>query len=373
MNMARAGSAEKNLDAKSSKMPAPPAKKFMLKALGLAARGEGRVSPNPLVGAVIVKGGRVVGRGWHRGYGGAHAEANAIADAGAKARGGALFVTLEPCNHFGLQPPCTKAIIDAGIAKVFAAIRDPNPVSQNGAAELERNGIPVRFGICRKEAEKQNEFYIKSLALRRPFIALKIAMSRDGFITYGDGKSKRISGKASRAFVQQLRKKFDAILVGANTIHKDNPRLTCRENPALNPTRIILDSLARTPPGSMVFSQEGETIVVCTKKAPQKNRAALLARGAAVVVAPEKGGMVELKWLMKNLHSRGIRSVMVEPGNRTATSFLQAGLFERIYITVSGKAIENGLKAFSLKKSIAVKSAGAIKLGTDTLISLEKK
>lgn len=348
-------------------------RKFMLGAIRLAARGDGKVSPNPLVGAVIVKGGRIVGKGWHREHGAEHAEANAIIDAGKKARGGVLFVTLEPCNHYGLQPPCTKAIIDAGIAEVFAAIKDPNPISRSGAKELEKNGIPVRLGLCGNEAEKQNEFYIKSLALGRPFIALKIAMSRDGFITYGNGKRNGISGKKSRAFVQQMRKSFDAILVGANTARLDNPRLTYRKNPALNPTRIILDSSASIPPGSRVFAQEGETIIVCTEKAPKKNMAGLRAMGAKVIVAPEKSGGVDLHWLMKTLYSQGVRSVMVEPGNRTATGFLGQGLFERIYIIVSGKRVENGLKAFSLKKSIAVKPVGAKKLGADTLITLEKK
>lgn len=347
--------------------------KFMREAIRLAERGEGTVSPNPMVGAVIVKGGRVVGMGWHEFYGGAHAEANAIQNAGPKARGGTLYATLEPCNHYGKQPPCTKAIIEAGIREVFYACADPNKGSLNGAAELRKRGIATHYGLCRKEAEEQNEFYIKSLGLGRPFIALKSAMTSGGFISYGNGKHKRISGTEAKAFSQGLRKKFDAILVGVNTIIKDNPWLTYRQNPALNPVRIILDSSARTPTCSKVFSQDGGTIVVCTAKASAKKIRKLEERGAAVIIAKESKGGVDLKWLAKALFEINIRSVIVEGGNRSATAFLEAGLFDRLYIIMSQRALKNGLKAFAPKKSIALKAASCRALGSDTLVVLDKK
>ncbi len=348
--------------------------KFMLEAIRLAAKGEGAVSPNPMVGAVIVKGGRVVGRGWHKFYGGKHAEANAIENAGKKAsRGGTIYVTLEPCNHYGKQPPCTKAIIEAGIHEVFYACADPDKGSLHGAAELRKHGISTHYGLCKKEAEKQNEFYIKSLAQGRPFIALKSAMTSDGFITYGNGKHKRISGGAAKAFTQSLRKKFDAILVGVNTIIKDNPRLTYRKNPGFNPTRIILDSAARSPPRSRVFSEKGATIVVCTAKANAQKIRKLEERGTAVIIAKESNGQVDLHWLAKALFEINIRSVIVEGGQRTSTAFLEAGLFDRIYIIIAQRALKNGLKAFAPKKSIEVKAVEAKSLGRDTLVVLEKK
>src|SRR3989344_769529 len=194
--------------------------KYMKMALALAEKGRGRVSPNPLVGAVIVKGGRVVGRGWHEHYGGRHAEANAIIHAGKNASGADLYVTLEPCNHYGKQPPCTKAILKAGVRRVFAEMEDPNPVSRHGAGFLRKHGVQVDIGMCGKGAEKLNEFYIINVRRKRPFITIKIAMTERGFITYGDGRRKAISGKADMAFVQKLRERHDAILVGLNTVLK---------------------------------------------------------------------------------------------------------------------------------------------------------
>ncbi len=348
-------------------------KRFMLMAIRLASKGEGGVSPNPLVGAVIVKGGKVVGIGWHKRYGERHAEVNAIFDAGQKARGGTLFVTLEPCNHYGKQPPCTKAIIGAGIKEVFAAVRDPNKGSRQGARELRKHGIKVYLGLCCEEAKKQNEFYIRSLILGRPFIALKSAMTRDGFISYGDGRRKRISGRTEREFVQGLRKKYDAILVGVNTVLKDDPRLTYRKNPAFSPVRVILDSAARTPLEARVLSGEGKAIVVCTGRAPREKIRALAEKGAAIISQGEKRGRVDLKHLMKALYSAGIRSVLVEGGNKVSTSFLEQGLFDRLYISVAAKEAGHGLKAFSPRRSIAVKIVEAEQLGNDALVVLEKK
>ncbi|VVC00122.1 2,5-diamino-6-ribosylamino-4(3H)-pyrimidinone 5'-phosphate reductase [uncultured archaeon] len=348
-------------------------KKFMLEALRLAERGVGKVSPNPLVGAVLVKGGRVVGRGWHEFYGEKHAEVNAIEDAGKDVHGAELYVTLEPCNHYGKQPPCTKAITEAGIRVVHCAIRDPNPVSKSGANALRRKGIKVDFGLCGKEATKQNEAFLTALRLKRPFIALKTAMTQDGFITYGDGKAKKISGGNSLDFGQQLRKRLDAILVGANTVAKDNPRLTFRENRRFNPIRIILDSEANISPKAKVFSQLGETIIVCTKKAREGKMLELAKAGACVVVAKEKDGMVDIKWLVKWLYLHGIRSVLVEAGSKIAASFLSQGLFDRVYILVSPKEIgkgQKGLMAFNLERTLRLRLENSEALGKDLLLDI---
>ncbi len=344
----------------------------MLRALALASRGEGRVSPNPLVGAVIVKNGKAVGEGWHRVYGGRHAEANALRKTGRKARGADLYVTLEPCNHYGKQPPCTKAIIDAGIKRVFIATEDPNKVSRNGAAELRRRGIEVRFGLCETEAKKQNEFYIKGLRLRRPFITIKTAMSGSGMISFGDMKAKRVSGKAAAAFTQDLRKKHDALVVGLNTIIADNPKLNYRKDSSLNPVRVVLDSRAKTPPNARIFSGKGGVIIACTKRAGKENIYALKKIGARVLVAKDEKGLVDLEDLMGKLFSAGISSVLVEAGHRTATSFLEKKLFDRLIIIVAGREIKAGLGAFSLKRKIRARLVGEKMLGEDLLLVVEK-
>ncbi len=346
--------------------------KYMKMALELAAKGIGRASPNPLVGAIVVgKAGKVVGKGWHQYYGGRHAELNALRDAGKKAQGADLYVTLEPCNHYGKQPPCTKAILKSGVKKVFVAIKDPHKISNDGAKFLHKHGISVRFGLCAKEAKKQNEFYIKSLAKRRPFITLKIAITEQGFITYGDGKRKPISGKGSFNYVQQLRAEHDAILAGLNTVLMDNPKLAVRGNPALNPVRVILDSLARTPINAKMLNQKGKTIIACTKNAPQKNISALKRKGVKIIIAGE-GNFVKLENLMEKLYTAGIRSVLVEPGHKTATSFLESNLFDRIIIIVARRKIREGLLAFSPKRKVKATIKQIMRKGNNTIIVAEK-
>lgn len=346
--------------------------KFMLEALMAAEKGRGFVSPNPLVGAVLVKNGKIVGKGWHKKYGARHAEANAIIDAGRKAKGAELYVTLEPCNHYGKQPPCTKAIIEAGIRKVNAAIRDPNKKSKSGAKELKRKGISVEFGMCADLAEEQNEIFIKNTGQKKPFFTLKIAMARDGFITWGDGRRKLISGKESIEYAQEMRKNHDAILVGVNTIIKDNPRLTYRKNWELNPARIILDPKARTPENSIIFKEKGRTIIVCTKKAKPEKMWKLLLKGAEIIVAKSKAGKIDLKWLEKELFATGIMSVMVEGGSKTASAFLGAGLIDRFCAVVSDKEIKKGLRPFKLRKKINFHITEIARLGKDTLIVMKR-
>lgn len=349
-------------------------RKFMLEGVKLAGKGTGKVSPNPMVGAVLVKNGKIVGRGWHDHFGGKHAEVNAIENAGRKARGATLFVTLEPCNHYGKRPPCTEAIIEACIKEVHIATLDPNRGSRQGARELQRKGIKVHTGLCRQEAEKQNEFYIRSLRYHRPFIALKTAMTSDGFISYGSMRGKRITGKRAFEFTQGLRAKHDAVLVGVNTVIKDDPLLNVRKRQELNPIRVVLDSRGKTPLSSRVLREKrGETLIVCTKKTSPKKIKAFASRGATVVIARSSRQGVDIAWLMKKLCKLGVHSVLMEGGNRISTSFLQHKLFDRIYLLVAPRQIKNGLKAFSLKKSIAVKITEKKKLGKDLLLVMEKK
>jgi len=345
-------------------------KKFMEMALKLALKGQGFVSPNPMVGAVVVKGGKAVGKGWHKRFGGKHAEINALDEAGRKAKGADLYVTLEPCSHYGKQPPCTKSIVKAGIKRVFVAMNDPNPVSKHGGKELERRGIRVLTGLCRSEAEKLNEFYITSLRKARPFIALKIAMSIDAKISYGNMRGKKISGKKAFEFTQDLRKKFDAVLVGVNTVILDNPGLDVRGKPELNPRRIVLDSGARTPLNSKIFSLKGETIIACTRNAPGERLEQLRERGAEIIVCG-RGRKVDLKTLMKKLYGKGVRSVLVEAGSETAASFLGQKLFDKVFIVVAGRRIGEGLEAFRLERKVKAKISKTKKLGKDLLLEIE--
>jgi len=338
----------------------------MEKALALAQKAKGMVSPNPLVGAVVVRRGKVVGTGYHKEFGKEHAEVIAIKNAGKKAKGADLYVTLEPCNHYGKQPPCTKSIISAGIRRVFAAMYDPNKKSLHGAAELKKHGIKVHVGMLEREAKEQNEFYIKSLALQRPFITIKIAITQNGAISWGSGKNKKITGKAAFEFTQKLRAEHDAALVGKNTVLKDNPQLTVRKNPKLNPFRIVLDSRCEIPISSKIFSKKG-AIVACTKKAPRKNIQKLKRKGIVVIIAKEKRGQVDLFDLMKKLYKIGISSVLVEAGSNTASSFLGQKLFDRIIIIVNEREI-SGKGAFFLHPKVSAKIIEKKMLGKDLLI-----
>lgn len=346
--------------------------KFMLKALALAKKGEGCVSPNPLVGAVLVRDGKIIARGWHKKYGDKHAEVNAILAAGKNARGSELYVTLEPCNHYGKQPPCTKAIIKAGISRVYAAMKDPDKRSCNGACELAKHKIPVEFCLCGKTAEKQNEIFVKNVRKKNPFIALKMAMTLDGFITWGNGKNKKVTGKEAFDFSQTLRKKYDGILAGVNTILKDNPNLTYRKDAYLNPVRIVLDPHAKTPTNANILKWIGETIIVCTKKANPEKVWKLMISGAQIITAKQRGGKIDLKWLMRELFGMGINSILVEGGAATNTEFVQQELYDKVYMLIAPKKVHKGLRALRPLAKIKGNIEDAKKLGKDTLVIIGK-
>ncbi len=317
---------------------------YMCRALALATRARGRTSPNPLVGAVVVKGGEIVGEGYHQAAGGDHAEVLAINHAGTAARGGTLYVTLEPCVHYGRTPPCTKAIIQSGIAKVFAAHIDPNPeVRGKGIQELKKAGIRVHVGLCETEARRLNEIFIKHIRTGRPFVILKSAMSLDGKIATSTGESRWISSESSRLRGHEIRDAVDAILVGVNTVINDDPSLTTRlpGQDGRDPVRIIADSECRTPLEARVVNQDGDgyAIIATTKRASKERITRLEAAGAKVLVVEEKESRVCLSSLMRSLGCRGITSVLIEGGAEINASAIRAGIVDKVMCFIAPKII----------------------------------
>ncbi len=323
---------------------------FMRLALRLARRGYGATSPNPMVGAVLVKGGKIIGRGWHRRAGWPHAEIEALRDAqkrGQNPRGAALYVTLEPCSTHGRTPPCTEVIISAGIKKVIVGATDPNPKHAGKAFKiLRRAGIEVVHGVLSDECARLNEAFNHWIVQRTPFVTVKAAMTLDGKIATAGGESKWITGEKARAHGMKLRQGSDAILAGVNTILADDPSLTFR--PVQSPKskvqsakqlrRIVLDSFARTPLNAKVVSDEfaALTTIVVGKRA-SKNRVAALEKKVNVIVAPAanpkskiQNPKLDLRWLLKKLGSENVTSLLVEGGGEVNASFLLGGFAQRV-------------------------------------------
>lgn len=303
---------------------------FMQIALELARNGEGAVNPNPIAGAVVVKDGRIIGRGYHREFGGPHAEVFALDEAGGQARGATMYVTLEPCCHHGKTPPCTSRIIEAEIARVVIACQDPNPmVNGEGIARLQEAGINVVKGVLEEEALRTNEIFFKFITTGIPFVQLKLAMSLDGKIATATGDSKWITGKASRVEAHRLRRRFAAVLVGVETVIADDPQLTVRHVPGKDPIRIVLDRQGRIPAGSRLLREKGRTIVVTATVLKEKEEA-LLALGAQVWRLSGEKGQLDLRSLLRCLGEQGIDSLLVEGGGETVASFLEASLVDRV-------------------------------------------
>lgn len=318
-------------------------KSYMKLALKLAARARGRTSPNPMVGAVVVKDGNIVGRGFHQKAGTPHAEIHALKEAGPAARGSTLYVTLEPCCHYGRTGPCSEAIIQAGVARVVAAMADPNPlVAGSGLKRLEEAGVSVTRGVMEEEARQLNEVFLKYIATRFPFVVAKAAVSLDGKIATRSGKSRWITGPEARAYGHRLRDRYDAILVGIGTILADDPALTARlpGRRSRDPVRVVLDSRGRTPPEARVLNQQSEasTIIAVTKDAPAERIEALRGAGAEVLVVSE-GPRVNLLELMKLLGAREITSVLIEGGAGVHGSALEAGIVDKAAWFIAPKII----------------------------------
>lgn len=326
-----------------------PDERFMGMALRLARKGLGRTAPNPAVGAVVVKRGKVVGRGWHRAAGQPHAEVEALKDAGKKAKAATLYVTLEPCNHKGRTPPCTDAILKAGIARVVAASSDPNPkVASGGARRLVRGGVDVEMGVREKEGRELIEAFAKHAATGLPFVVAKAAMSLDGKIATRTGHSRWISSRAARRFAHRLRDEADAVLVGSGTVLADDPHLTCRvsNNTGRQPLRVVLDTRLTTPLDSKLVKTagEGRVLVACGKKALKSREKALVEAGVEVLRLPAKRGLLDIAALLKELGRRDIMCLLVEGGAVVHGSFFDRGLVDRVYMVIAPKII-GGLDA----------------------------
>jgi len=309
----------------------------MLEALALARLALGNVSPNPAVGAVIVKDGQVISQGYTQPPGKEHAEIVALKQAGNKAQGASLYVTLEPCCHFGRTPPCTRAIIKAGIKEVVAAMTDPNPVvAGKGFRELEEAGISVTVGTGKEEATEINEAYIKHTVTGLPFVTAKFAMSLDGKIAAAGGDSKWISSASSRAYSHILRHHHDAIMAGINTVLKDNPHLTVRcgagrgGTPHQQPTRIIIDSYGRTPLDAQILHEAGDTIIAIGQDVSSDRKASLKNEGAVLIELPAINGYVDLELLLEKLGKLQITSIMVEGGSSILGSMFDHHLVDKV-------------------------------------------
>ncbi|NDL66619.1 bifunctional diaminohydroxyphosphoribosylaminopyrimidine deaminase/5-amino-6-(5-phosphoribosylamino)uracil reductase RibD [Anaerotalea alkaliphila] len=312
----------------------------MRMALELAAKGAGHTNPNPLVGAVIVKDGRVIGRGYHKRYGGPHAEVEAFASATEDVEGATMYVTLEPCSHYGKTPPCAQAIVAQGIARVVVAMEDPNPlVAGKGLQILKDNGIQVEVGVLEEEARKLNRIFLKYISSKMPYCILKTAMTLDGKIATATGDSKWITNEASRAHVHELRHRVSAIMAGIGTVLADDPSLTTRldvPEPS-HPHRIIVDTCGRIPLDAQVLQDTpgSRRILATTAKAPIKKREQLAALGVEVVVVPEKDGQVDLPHLFAWLGEEKIDSILLEGGGNLNFSVLKEGLVDRVVAFVA--------------------------------------
>ena len=309
--------------------------RHMRRALDLARRGAGAVAPNPMVGAVIVRDGRVVGEGHHRVYGGRHAEVAALAAAGARARGATLYANLEPCVHHGKTPPCVDALLAMGIRRVVAAMRDPDPkVCGRGFRALRRAGVTVDVGLLARDAARLNEAFVHAVVTGRPLVTLKAGLSLDGRIAAAGGRSRWITSPAARRQAHQLRQRADAVLVGVGTILADNPQLTARPRGApgrRQPCRVVLDSRFRTPAeGRLLAGAHGGAVVIYGLDCQSRRRRKLEEAGADVVVVRSRRGRPDLRAVLADLGGRGVRSLLVEGGGQVSWSFLETGLADRI-------------------------------------------
>ena len=330
---------------------------FMRLALEEAAKGLGRTSPNPVVGAVLVKSGRIIARGYHRRAGTAHAEVVALEAAGSKARGADLYTTLEPCDHYGRTPPCSQALLDAGVRRVITGSSDPNPkVNGKGVARLRRAGVEVLTGVLKDEADRLNRPFFKMVTRGLPYVTLKAAVTLDGKLATATGDSRWVTGEQARARVHQLRDQVDVVLVGANTVRADNPRLTTRlpEGAGKDPVRVVVDSHLRLSPKATVFTQRSpaRTVVATCEDASGRKARRFLATGAEVWQLPGKQERVDLEALMRRLVKEGLNHVLVEGGAEMYGSFLRESLADELLLFMAPKLI--GSEGLSWSGSLGV-------------------
>ncbi|HXF93279.1 MAG TPA: bifunctional diaminohydroxyphosphoribosylaminopyrimidine deaminase/5-amino-6-(5-phosphoribosylamino)uracil reductase RibD [Nitrospiraceae bacterium] len=361
-------------------------RRYMTLALRLATKGLGRTSPNPMVGAVVVSKGRIVGRGYHRKAGGPHAEVLALRQAGRRARGGTLYVTLEPCSHTNKRtPPCVPLVIASQVRRVVVAMVDPNPlVKGRGIRQLRQAGIQVDLGCCRERAEALNAAYCHWITTGRPFVILKAGMTLDGKIATASGEAKWITGDAARRHVHRLRSRVDAIMVGIGTILRDDPELTARIGgragrlAVRQPLRVVVDSRLRLPLDARVTSVANgvATLVAATTNAPRAKLAQLEARGIEVLTFPGRDGRVPLPTLLAALAKRGITSLLLEGGSELNASALRAGLVDRVMLYVAPRLLGGrdaigligGPSPARLGEAVVLHRLSVRKIGEDRLI-----
>jgi diaminohydroxyphosphoribosylaminopyrimidine deaminase / 5-amino-6-(5-phosphoribosylamino)uracil reductase len=316
----------------------PGDRRWMARAVALAQRALGRTSPNPAVGAVVVRNGRAVGEGFTRPAGGPHAEVIALRQAGRRAEGATLYVTLEPCAHHGRTPPCVDALIASGLARVVAAVGDPNPLVQGrGFRTLRRAGISVTTGVLAEEAGAVSEWFRHFIVQRRPFVILKLAASLDGRIATARGESRWISSPEARRFVHELRNRVDAVMVGSGTALADDPALTCRLRGGRDPLRVVVDGRLRLSPRARMLHQRSNagTVIATTRAASPAQARRLAQAGAEILTVASSRGQVTLAALLRDLAKRGIVSVLVEGGGERAAAALRARLVDRLLVVTA--------------------------------------
>lgn len=363
-------------------------KQYIAKTLELAKKGKGLVSPNPLAGALIVKNNRIISNGWHKAFGMPHAEIDALKKAGDKGKGATLYINLEPCCHYGKTAPCTKAIIAAGIKQVVCPMEDPNPlVAGKGFKELEKNGITVKRGILKEDAEKLNRAYITYITQKRPYVILKWAQTLDGKIATGNGDSKWITDEKTRDFVKRLRFETDALLVGINTIIRDNPSLDYiipsfqtvkRALERKRYKKIILDPHLKMPRQSRLWEDQKSDIllVVSDKTSSQKIEGYRGRERCDILLIPEKNGEFHLRTLMDELYRKEIGIIMVEGGNYTLTSFWEEKLADEIMVFTGNKVLggHNSLSPISgqerehFSEAVKIKYSETKMIGNDLFV-----
>lgn len=353
--------------------------KYMRLAMQLAGNAIGRTSPNPLVGAVIVKDNRVVGCGWHRKAGTPHAEVHALNQAGELAQGADVYVTLEPCAHYGKTPPCAKALVEAKVKNVYGGLLDVNPkVAGKGFKILEDAGIHVEYGFLQDELRKQNEVFFKWIEHKKPFVVLKAAMTLDGKIATATGQSKWITNETSRAYGYKLRDIYDGIMVGINTVIEDDPMLTARVDGGKNPIRIVVDSSLRIDiNANVVQDKSAKTIVATTDKADKDKILKLQAQDVDVIVVDkDENDKVDIEKLLDILGQQNICSILVEGGATLSGSFVARKLVDKVYFFIAPKIVGGkeaktpvaGTGILNLQEALALKDIQIEKLEEDILI-----
>ncbi len=315
---------------------------YMQRAIDLAEQARGKTSPNPMVGAVIIKGGRIVGEGFHEKAGQPHAEINALKEAGTEARGSTMVITLEPCNHYGRTPPCTAALVEAGVSRVIVGLMDPNPVTGgSGVKTLREAGIAVETSLLAEVIAKQNEAYVKYITTRRPFVLLKAGLSLDGKIAASPGVRTQLTGKHAQERVHSLRCEYDAILVGIGTVRADDPLLNVRFCEGTNPIRIVVDETASLPLDSQIVqtAKEMRTILAVGRSANIERLTKLQANGVEVLEVSEKDSLLDLGALLDKLGQFEITSVLLEGGSGLMGTAVSQGLVDKYSLFMSPKLV----------------------------------